>query len=99
MILNLKVNLGNGYIHGVASNNQKSFKINIQEGSEIHMVIPEELQVNSKEGSIFFTTEAGYDISLQLSFKKLETDMILIYTDIDTLMKLAKDLPIKMEIK
>ena len=99
MILNIKVNLGNGYIHGIASNNQKSFKINIQEGSEIHMVIPEELQVNSKEGSIFFTTEAGYDISLQLSFKKLETDMILIYTDIDTLMKLAKDLPIQMEIK
>ncbi|ALI34792.1 hypothetical protein NMY3_00582 [Candidatus Nitrosocosmicus oleophilus] len=99
MILNLKVDLGNGYIHGIASNNQKSFKINIQEGSEIHMVIPEELQVNSKEGSIFFTTEAGYDISLQLSFKKLETDMILIYTDIDTLMKLAKDLPIQMEIK
>jgi hypothetical protein len=57
------------------------------------------LQVNSKEGSIFFTTEAGYDISLQLSFKKLETDMILIYTDIDTLMKLAKNLPIQMEIK
>lgn len=99
MILNLKVDLGNGYIHGIASNNQKSFKINIQEGSEVHMVIPEELQVNSKEGSIFFTTEAGYDISLQLSFKKLETDMILIYTDIDTLMKLAKDLPIQMEIK
>jgi len=99
MILNLKVDLGNGYIHGIASNNQKSFKINIQEGSEIHMVIPEELQVDSKEGSIFFTTEAGYDISLQLSFKKLETDMILIYTDIDTLMKLAKDLPIQMEIK
>jgi hypothetical protein len=99
MILNLKVDLGNGYIHGIASNNQKSFKINIQEGSEIHMVIPEELQVNSKEGSIFFTTEAGYDISLQLSFKKLETDMILIYTDIDTLMKLANNLPIQMEIK
>ncbi|MDF0680025.1 MAG: hypothetical protein P0116_03575 [Candidatus Nitrosocosmicus sp.] len=99
MILNLKVDLGNGYIHGIASNNQKSFKINIQEGSEIHMVIPEELQVNSKEGSIFFTTEAGYDISLQLNFKKLETDMILVYTDIDTLMKLAKNLPIQMEIK
>jgi len=99
MILNLKVDFGNGYIHGIASNNQKSFKINIQKGSEIHMVIPEELQVDSKEGSIFFTTEAGYDISLQLSFKKLETDMILIYTDIDTLMKLAKDLPIQMEIK
>lgn len=99
MILNLKVDLGNGYIHGIASNNQKSFKINIQEGSEIHMVIPEELQVNSKEGSIFFTTEAGYDISLQLSFKKLETDMILIYTDINTLMKLANNLPIQMEIK
>ena len=99
MILNLKVDLGNGYIHGIASNNQKSFKINIQEGSEVHMVIPEELQVNAKEGSIFFTTEAGYDISLQLSFKKLETDMILIYTDIDTLMKLAKNLPIQMEIK
>ena len=99
MILNLEVSLGNGYIHGKASSTQKSYKINIQEGSEIHMVLPEELQVSSKEGSIFFTTETGYDISLQLSFKKMETDMILIYTDIDTLMKLAKDLPIKMEIK
>lgn len=29
----------------------------------------------------------------------METDMILIYTDIDTLMKLAKNLPIQMEIK
>ncbi len=99
MILNLKVSLGNGYIHGIASNMQKSFKINIQEASEIHVVLPEELQVNSKEGSIFFTTETGYDISLQLSFKKLETDMILVYIDIDTLMKLAKNLPIQMEIK
>ena len=99
MILNLKVDLGNGYIHGIASNNQKSFKINIQEGSEVHMVIPEELQVNSKEGSIFFTTESGEDISLKLSIKKMETDMILVYTDIDTLMKLAKNLPIQMEIK
>ena len=99
MILNLEVNLGNGYIQGIASNNQKSYKINIQEGSEIHMVLPEELQVNSKEGSILFTTESGYDISLRLSFKKMETDMILIYTDINTLMKLAKNLPIRMEIK
>jgi hypothetical protein len=99
MILNLKVNLGNGYIHGIASNNQKSYKINIQEGSEIHMVVPEELQVGSKEGSILFTTEAGYDIPLQLRFKEMETDMILIYIHIDTLMKLAKDLPIQMEIK
>lgn len=99
MILNIKVNLGNGYIHGIAINNQKSYKINIQEGSEIHMVVPEELQVSSKEGSILFTTETGYDISLQLRFKKMETDMILIYTDIDTLMKLAKNLPIQMEIK
>ena len=53
MILNLEVNLGNGYIHGIASSTQKSYKINIQEGSEIHMVIPEELQVSSKENEIF----------------------------------------------
>ena len=54
MILNLEVSLGNGYIHGIASSNQKSYKINIQEGSEIHMVLPEELQVSSKEGFDFF---------------------------------------------
>lgn len=99
MILNLKVSLGNGYVHGIASNIQKSYKINIQEGSEIHMVLPEELQISFKEGSIFFTTESGEDISLKLSIKKMETDMILVYTDIDTLMKLAKNLPIQMEIK
>ena len=29
----------------------------------------------------------------------METDMILIYTDIDTLMKFTKNLPIQMEIK
>jgi hypothetical protein len=99
MILNLEVSLGNGYIHGIASDIQKSYKINIQESSEIYVVLPIELQVSSKEGSIFFTTEAGYDISLQLGFKKIETDMILVYIDIDTLMKLAKNLPIRMEIK
>src|ERR1044072_6570100 len=98
MILNLEVNLGNGSIDGIASGTEKSYKIHIQEGSEIHVVIPEELQVSSKEGSIFFATETGYNISLQLSFKKMETDMILIYTDIDTLMKLAKNPPIQMEI-
>lgn len=99
MILNLKVNLGNGYVHGIASNFQKSYKINIQEGSKIHMVVPEDLQISSNEGSIVFSTETGYDIPMQLSFKKVETDMILVYADIDTLMKLAKNLPIQMEIK
>ena len=63
------------------------------------MVLPKELQVSSKEGSIFFTTETGYGIPLQLRFEEMETDMILIYTDIDTLTKLAKNLPVQMEIK
>ena len=99
MILNLNVNLGNGYIHGSASNNQKSYKINIQEDSDSHMVLPKELQINSKEGSVLFTTKAGYNISLQLSFEEIETDMILVYTDIDKLVKLSKNLPVQMEIK
>ena len=90
MILKLKVNLGNGYIYGRASTNQKSYKINIQEDSESHMVLPKELQINSKEGLIFFTTEKGTGISLQLNFEEIETDMILVYTDIDKLTKLVK---------
>ncbi len=61
------------------------------------MVLPEELQVLKKDR--FFTSETGYDTSLQLSIKKMETDMILIYTNIDTLTKLANNLPIQMEIK
>ena len=99
MILKLKVNLGNGYIYGRASNNQKSYKIKIQEDSDSHMVLPKELQINSKEGSILFTTETGVYISLQLSFEEIETDMILVYTDIDKLVKLSKNFPVQMEIK
>ena len=99
MILTLKVNLGNGHIYGTASNNQNSYKINIQEDSESHMVLPKELQISSKEGSIFFKTETGYDIPLQVSLEEIETDMILVYTDIDKLTKLAKNLPVQMEIK
>ena len=98
MILILEVTLGNGYIYGRASNNQKSYKINIQEALESHMVLPKELQIRSKEESILFETETGYNISLQLSIKEVETDMILVYADIDALMKLAKNLPIRMII-
>ena len=99
LILTLKVNLGNGYIHGRASTNQKSFKINIQEDSESHMVLPKELQINSKEGLISFKTETGFDIRLHSSLEEIDTDMILVYTDIDKLTKLAKNLPVQMEIK
>ena len=98
-ILTLKVNLGNGYIYGRASINQKSYKINIQEDSESHMVLPKELQINSKEGLISFKTETGFDIRLHLSLEEIDTDMILVYTDIDKLTKLAKNLPVQMEIK
>jgi hypothetical protein len=99
LILRLKVNLGNGYVFGEASNNQKSYKINIQEDLENHIVFPKELQINSKGGLILFTTEKGNDISLQTRFEEKETDMILVYTNIDKLVNLANDLPIQMEIK
>ena len=98
MKLNLKVNLGNGYIYGTASNDSKAYKINIQESLEAKLILPDELQIGSTQGSLIFGTEKRKEVSIQCKVRNEETDMILLYTDIQTLMNLTKDLPITMTV-
>lgn len=92
------MNLGNGYIYGTASSDSKAYKINIQESLEAMLILPDELQIGSARGSLFFETEKRKEVSIQCKVKNEETDMILLYTDIQTLMNLTKDLPTTMSV-
>ena|SRR5215813_8554696 len=96
--LNLTVNLGDGYIFGSAYFGQKLFKINIQESMENKLIVPEELQIDLGLGNVLFETEKKNEIGVQCKIIDDATDMILLYTDIQTLMKLTKDLPTAMSI-
>lgn len=96
--LNLTVNLGDGYIYGSAYIGSKSFKINIQESLENKLIIPDELQIESRLGYVLFETEKRKEVKIQCKIIDEATDMILVYTDIQTLMNLTKDLPTTMQI-
>ncbi|HEY7082421.1 MAG TPA: hypothetical protein VH500_22245 [Nitrososphaeraceae archaeon] len=98
--LNLTVNLGDGYISGSAYFGQKSFKINIQESyhSIGKLVIPDDLQIDEGPGYVLFETEKNEEIRVECKILDEPTDMILFYIDIQTLMKLTKDLPTTMSI-
>jgi hypothetical protein len=98
MKLNLTVNLGDGYISGSANFGQKSFKINIQESLENKLVIPDDLQIDSGTGYVLFETEKNEQIQVKCKIIDEPTDMILLYIDIQTLMKLTKDLPTTMSV-
>ena len=97
--LNLAANLGDGYISGSAYFGEKSFKINIQENpSENKLVIPDDLQIDSGPGYVLFETEKNEEIQVKCKILDEPTDMILLGIDIQTLMKLTKDLPTTMSI-
>jgi hypothetical protein len=96
--LNLTVNLGDGYISGSAYFGQKSFKINIQESLENKLVIPDDLQIDSGPGYVQFETEKNQEMQVKCKIRDEPTDMILFYIDIQTLMKLTKDLPTTMSV-
>ncbi|HEY7571682.1 MAG TPA: hypothetical protein VH796_09960 [Nitrososphaeraceae archaeon] len=96
--LSLTVNLGDGYISGSANIGQKSFKINIQESLENKLVIPDDLQIDSGPGFVLFETEKNEEILVKCKILDEPTDMILLYIDIQTLMRLTKDLPTTMSV-
>jgi|SRR6476646_4368075 len=99
MIINLKLNLGDGSLYGNANiNNESSFEINIQEGIDSTLIIPEDLNTNPGQAEISFNTENGKRIIVKSKVKK-HTDMIQIFTNLDTLVALTKDIPLNMEIK
>jgi hypothetical protein len=96
--LNLTVNLGNGYIYGTAYMGSKSYKINIQESLENKLILPNELQIESSQGSVLFETEKRKEVTVKCKIVDEPTDMILLYTDIQTLMNLTKDFPTTMNV-
>ena len=94
MIINLKLNLGDGSLYGNANiNNESSFEINIQEGIDSTLIIPEDLNTNPGQAEISFNTENGKRIIVKSKVKK-HTDMIQIFTNLDTLVALTKDIPL-----
>jgi len=79
-------------------NSESSFRINIQEGIDLTTIIPEDLNVNPGQSVISFNTENGKRIVVRSTVKKEDTDMTQIFTDIDTLVQLTKDIPLYLEM-
>jgi hypothetical protein len=76
----------------------KSYKINIQESLENKLILPNELQIESRQGSVLFETEKRKEVTVKCEIVDEPTDMILLYTDIQTLMNLTKDFPTTMNV-
>ncbi len=100
MIINLKLNIGDGSLYGNAIiNNKSSFKVNIQEGIDSTAIIPDDLNANPGQAVIFFNTENGKLVQVRSNVRKEDTDMIQIFTNLETLVELTKDIPLTMEIQ
>ena len=101
MIINLKLNLGDGSLSGNASVNgdgNSSFEINIQEGIDSTTIIPNDLNVNPGQTLISFNTENGKLVQVRSNVRKEDTDLIQVFTNLDTLVELTKNIPVTMEI-
>jgi hypothetical protein len=101
MKLNLNLNLGDGYLHGDATTTESmSYKINIQQGwPDTTLIMPTALNQNPGQKSISFYTDSGNQILLRVNVKNEDTDMIRLFTNMDTLVQLTKRLPIAMDIQ
>jgi osmotically-inducible protein OsmY len=100
MKLNLNLKLGNGYLYGDATTTESiSYKINIQQGwPDTTLIVPSDLNQNPGQKSISFYTESGNQI-LRGNVKNEDTDMIRLFTNLDTLVQLTKRLPTAMDIQ
>jgi len=99
VIINLKLNLGDGSLYWNASiNGNSSLKINIQEGIDSTTIIPNDLNVNQGQAMISFNTENGKLVQVRSNVRKEDTDMIQVFTNLDTLVELTKNIPVTMEI-
>jgi hypothetical protein len=99
--LNLNLNLGDGYLYGDATTTEYiSYKINIQQGwPDTTLIVPTDLNQNPGQKSISFYTESGNQILLRGNVKNEDTDMIRLFTNLDTLEQLTKRLPAAMDIQ
>ena len=99
MIINLKLNLGDGSLSGNASvNGDSSFEVIIQEGIDSTTIIPNDLNANPGQAVILFNSENGNLVRVTSNVKKEDTDMIQIFTNLDTLVELTKNIHLTMEI-
>jgi hypothetical protein len=100
MIFNLNLSIANGSLQGNATTKSMTYNINIQEGIEPTLVVPTNLKSYTGRALISFDTETEKNkILVKGNVKKEDTDMILLYTNIDTLIELTKRLPISMEVQ
>ena len=100
MKLNLDLNVGDGYLVGNATSDLGSYKINIQQGwPDTTLIMPIDLKLDAGKGLIVFDTEGGNQIPLKAKLKNEDTDMIRLFTDLDTLRDLVKKSPIAMDIQ
>ncbi|MBV9177026.1 MAG: hypothetical protein JO297_08305 [Nitrososphaeraceae archaeon] len=100
MKLKLNLNIGNGYMDGDAANDNTSFKINIQQGwPDTVIIVPTDLKLNAGRALITFDTEKGNQIPVKVNLKSEDTDMIRLFTDLQTLVNLTKSFPVTMDIQ
>jgi hypothetical protein len=108
--LSLDLNVGDGYLVGNAVNDLGSYKINIQQGwPDTTLIMPVDLKLDAGTSIIVFDTELGNQIHLKAKLgnqihlkaklKNEDTDMIRLFTDLDTLRNLVKKSPIAMDIQ
>jgi hypothetical protein len=98
--LKLDLNIGNGYMDGNAANDNTSYKINIQQGwPDTMLIVPIDLKLNAGRALIKFDTEKGNQIPVKVNLKSEDTDMIRLFTDLQTLVNLTKSFPLTMDIQ
>jgi hypothetical protein len=98
--LTLDLSVGDGYLVGSAANDLGSYKTNIQQGwPDTTLIMPIDLKLDAGKGLIVFDTEMGSQIHLKAKLKNEDTDMIRLFTDLDTLRNLVKRSPIAMDVQ
>jgi len=90
----LKMSLGESYIEGTATSNDKEYRINIQSGATC-LVLPSEFE-GGDHANIDFFTESGNHSKIETEVQ-YNMDWIQIYDDSLTA-TLSIDLPISMTI-
>jgi len=77
-----------------------TYKINIQEGTDTTLIVPDDLKSSTGRALISFDTETEKNkILVRGNVKGEDTDLIQLYTNLDTLVELTKRLPIAMDIQ
>jgi hypothetical protein len=100
-IFNLNLSIGDGSVQGNATTgNSMTYNINIQEGTDSALIVPDELKSFTGQALISFDTATEKNkILVRGNLKKEGIDMILLYTNLDTLEELTRTLSIAMDIQ